>query len=152
MSTSPFEGTDSPYGPADPSVQPTAPPAAPVVSLPPTPPPFATRPSSPGVAALPAYQPQNPLPPRPRNVAGRWALGLGIAGFVFTGFGLLVNVFGSTLAVVALALGILGVAHARRDGSPRASSIWAIGLVAIPVFATFIRVIGMIIESVSQRA
>jgi len=152
MSTSPFEGTNSPYGPADPSLPPTptAAPAVPITRPQPTSAPFAAPPYSPGVAPLPAYQLRTPLPQRPRNVAGGWALGLGIAGFVFTGIGLVVNPFGSTLAVAALALGILGLVLAQRRGLPRATSIWGIALVVIPVLATLSRVLGAMVDRLGQ--
>ena len=145
MTNSPFDGTDSPYGPAAGSVPPVATPHAP--------PPVVTAGSgygAPPPAAPPAYRPYATAPraaPRPRNVLGGWSLGLGIAAFVFSGASLASNVLGTILGMTALALGILALVVARDGVRPRGTAIWGICLSALPVLVAVLRFIGDALSS-----
>jgi hypothetical protein len=153
MTNSPFDGSESPYGPAAGTA--AAPTAAPGIA---PPPPF-VPPAGVGMAAglpatgygpPPAYRPYATAPrsaPRLVNPLGGWSLGLGIAAFVFSAGSLATNVLSTILGLTALALGILGLVIARGGFRPRAGVIWGICLAALPVLVAVLRFIGDALSS-----
>lgn len=152
MTNSPFEGTDSPYGPAAGVGAPHVVPHAATPATAPPPPGLGMTAGLPatGYTAPPAYRPYVTAPRaarRPRNVPGGWSLGLGIAAFVFSVGGAASTALGTMLGVTALALGILALVIARDGVRPRGTAIWGICLSALPVVVAVFRFVGDVLSS-----